>query len=145
MRTGQPRPDAIVATGDIAEDESNAAYVRFREALSATGPPVYCLPGNHDAPASMATMLDSGRIPVLRPGTARRMVARDAATASVPRNVRGRLSAAELSRLETAIAQHAGRPTLIGVHHPPVRVGSRWLDRLRTAERGRAVRRDRPS
>jgi Icc protein len=45
--------------GDIAEDESNAAYVRFREALSATGLPVYCLPGNHDAPASMATMLDS--------------------------------------------------------------------------------------
>jgi Icc protein len=31
---------------------------------------------------------------------------------------------------KTAIAQHAGRPTLIGVHHPPVRVGSRWLDRL---------------
>jgi 3',5'-cyclic-AMP phosphodiesterase len=129
LRSGQPRPDAIVATGDIAEDESDAAYDRFREALSATGLPVYCLPGNHDAPASMAMMLDSDGFQFC--GQARLgewlIVMLDS---HVPRNVRGRLSATELSRLETAIAQQAGRPTLIGVHHPPVRVGSRWLDRL---------------
>ena len=75
LRSGQPRPDAIVATGDIAEDESNAAYVRFREALSATGLPVYCLPGNHDAPVSIPpSRLEAS---VLRPAR-RRMVACDA-------------------------------------------------------------------
>jgi len=129
MGSGDRPPDAIVATGDIAEDHSVAAYVRFREALSVPGLPVYCLPGNHDDPAAMAATLDSDRFQfcghVLLGDWLLVML-----NSHVPREVRGRLSPAELSRLETVIGQHRGRPTLVGVHHPPVPLGSRWLDRL---------------
>jgi Icc protein len=44
--------DAILATGDIVQDESRAGYERFRAALEPLGVPVYSIPGNHDDPRS---------------------------------------------------------------------------------------------
>jgi hypothetical protein len=52
------RPDAVVVTGDIGDDFSAAAYANFRRALAGCGAPVLCLPGNHDDPGLMATLLD---------------------------------------------------------------------------------------
>ena len=44
--------DAILATGDIVQDESRAGYERFRASLEPLGVPVYSIPGNHDDPAA---------------------------------------------------------------------------------------------
>src|SRR5262245_15626195 len=52
--------DAILATGDIVQDESRAGYERFRAALEPLGVPVYSIPGNHDDPALMGEILTSG-------------------------------------------------------------------------------------
>ncbi|MBT8132499.1 MAG: metallophosphoesterase, partial [Gammaproteobacteria bacterium] len=49
--------DAILVSGDIAQDESEGAYEVFRECFSDLGVPVFCLPGNHDAPAHMRELL----------------------------------------------------------------------------------------
>ena len=51
-------PDAILVTGDIAEDQTSGAYQMLRDILEPAGCPVYCLPGNHDDPALMQEMLD---------------------------------------------------------------------------------------
>ena len=48
---------AILVTGDIADDLTDAAYERCRATLLATGIPAYCLPGNHDEPAAMTRLL----------------------------------------------------------------------------------------
>jgi Icc protein len=53
-----PSPDAIVVTGDIGDDSSAGAYGQLRDALAGCGAPVFVLPGNHDDPALMATLLD---------------------------------------------------------------------------------------
>src|ERR1044072_1451896 len=52
--------DAILATGDIVQDESRAGYERFRSTLEPLGVPVYSIPGNHDDPALMGEILAHG-------------------------------------------------------------------------------------
>jgi Icc protein len=123
-----PRPDAVLVTGDVAEDSTAEAYARFRDTLATAGVPVLCLPGNHDAPGLMAALLDRdgfrfcGRVDLGR----WRLVLLDT---HVPGDPAGRLSDAELARLDAELAAAPDRPALIALHHPPRPVGSRWLDR----------------
>ena len=56
------RADAIVVTGDIGDDCSEGAYRRFAAVLRDTGIPAWCLPGNHDDPARMASLFASGSL-----------------------------------------------------------------------------------
>ncbi len=53
------RPDLVLATGDLVQDETRAGYARFRDLLGDLGLPVYCLPGNHDDPVLMREMLSA--------------------------------------------------------------------------------------
>ena len=52
------RPDAILATGDLVQDETRAGYEAFRSLLDPFELPVLCIPGNHDSPRIMADVLD---------------------------------------------------------------------------------------
>ena len=42
------RPDVVVFTGDVSQDETAASYAHAREALSALPCPWFWIPGNHD-------------------------------------------------------------------------------------------------
>jgi Icc protein len=122
-----PAPDAVVVTGDIGDDLSADAYRQFRGALAGCGAPVYCLPGNHDDPALMANLLQGdgfqycGR--ALAGGWG--LVLLDT---HLPGEASGRLSAVELERLEAELRAMRDRPVLVCLHHPPLPVGSAWLD-----------------
>ena len=132
----RPRPHAVLATGDVAEDGTPEAYANFRRALATLEAPVYCLPGNHDAPATMATALSGqgfqycGRAEL----GAWLLVLLDT---HVPEDPAGLLADGELERLERELRAAPGRPTLVALHHPPVKLGSAWLDAygLRNASR----------
>jgi len=126
LATG-PAPDAVLVTGDIGDDLSAAAYAQFRAALSVCGAPVLCLPGNHDAPALMARMLDvdgfqfCGRSRLGAWG----LLMLDT---HLPGAAAGRVADAELERLDAELRAMADLPVLIALHHPPLPVGSPWLD-----------------
>jgi len=128
LADGAP-PDAILVTGDIGDDLSEAAYVRFRATLLAAGVPVYCLPGNHDAPATMASLLPGENFQF--GGRARLgawgLVLLDS---HVPDAPYGLLSPAALARLDADLHALHDRPVLLAVHHPPMPVGSPWIDAL---------------
>jgi Icc protein len=130
-----PRPDAIVVTGDVSDDLSELSYRRLRAALDDRGVPVHCLPGNHDDPRLMAELLGSdpfrycGRAELGGWG----LVTVDT---HVPGEVGGRISAAGLARLDGDLAAFEGRPVVVAMHHPPVLVGSAWLDRSRLGNAG---------
>jgi Icc protein len=121
------RPDAIVATGDIGDDCSEASYRQFRRALGDWRIPVYCLPGNHDDPVLMAEVLAD-------PGFQYCGRARLGAWGVVfldthlPGSPSGRLQPAEIGRFEADVLSFDDAPVLICLHHPPVPVGSAWLD-----------------
>ncbi len=124
---GTPRPDAILVTGDIADDHTAAAYANFRRALQPYGLPVYCLPGNHDEPGLMTGLVNSDGFQY--GGTAEfgawSAVFIDTHVHGRPE---GRVIPAELARLEAALTSFGERPVLVCLHHPPLPVGSAWLD-----------------
>lgn len=127
-----PSPDAILATGDLSEDGSEGSYRAFRELAGAPGVPVHCLPGNHDEPDAMRRVLDRAPLSVHPEVEAGDwvLVLLDSRVAGSPG---GRLADAELRRLDDALARHHRRHALVCVHHQPVPMGSRWLDRHRIA------------
>lgn len=47
------RPDLVLITGDIADNNQFEAYTKLRDRMNATGIPYYLIPGNHDNPDMM--------------------------------------------------------------------------------------------
>ena len=120
-------PDAILVTGDIADDCSREAYARLRGLLQPWGVPVLCLPGNHDSPDLMSRLLNSDGFQYC--GRADfgdwTIILLDS---HVPREPSGRVAESELERLQSELRATTDRPVLVCVHHLPVQVGSAWLD-----------------
>jgi len=120
--------DAVLLTGDLVQDDPGG-YTHVRRTFAALATPVYCLPGNHDVPAAMLREL--AQPPFVMGGVvdheAWRIVLLDSC---VPGSADGRLSAASLAALDAALAGAAGRHVLVCLHHHPVPMSSRWLDRV---------------
>jgi 3',5'-cyclic-AMP phosphodiesterase len=140
-------PDAVLVTGDIVQDDP-AGYAHFRRLFGSLGMPVLCLPGNHDEPAAMRRELN--RSPFVVGGCFDlglwRIVLLDSC---IPGSASGRLSAASLTALDQALAAAPNRHCMVCLHHHPVAMDSRWLDRvglensaefLQTIDRHRNVR-----
>ncbi|MDH3646323.1 MAG: metallophosphoesterase [Gammaproteobacteria bacterium] len=119
--------DAVLVSGDIAQDESRGAYRLFRECFASLGLPVFCLPGNHDAPAYMQELLTEDPfyycgsitlgdwlIPMLNTNN--------------PGDAGGMLEKDELDGLSRLLAASRDKNVLICMHHHPISSGSRWLD-----------------
>lgn len=120
--------DAILVTGDIAEDGRRATYERFRSIMGGLGVPVLCLPGNHEDLLALSSVLNTP--PLQNCGSAAfrgwRLVMLDS---HVPGQDAGRLDEGELTRLDRELAGAVGQHVLLGLHHQPVPIGSPWLDR----------------
>ncbi len=121
------RPDLVLATGDLAQDCSEEAYQLFAQKLAVFGCPSLWLSGNHDCATVLARIAGeaSGRKQLILGGWQFILL-----NSSVPRQVHGELTDAELAFLEAQLAAHPELPTLVALHHHPVDVGSQWLDRI---------------
>jgi Icc protein len=122
------QPDLLLATGDLVQDDSREGYERFHEALAGCGVPVLVVPGNHDVPGFLSAVLDQAPFQLgghLDRGGWRIVMLDSYAEGDAA----GELSAAELAQLQAALAGAPG-PVLVALHHHPVAMGSRWLDRV---------------
>ena len=121
-------PDAVLVTGDLVQDDP-AGYPHFRRLFGALGLPVLCLPGNHDEPRAMkrelagAPFVLGGHVDMGR----WRIVLLDSC---IPGSAAGALSTQELAQLDEALGSADGRHCLVCLHHHPVPLSSRWLDRV---------------
>ncbi|HTL90858.1 MAG TPA: metallophosphoesterase, partial [Steroidobacteraceae bacterium] len=121
-------PDALLVTGDIVQDDPGG-YAHFRQIFGGLGPPVLCLPGNHDEPEAMRRELATAPFvldPFLDLGRWR-IVLLDSCIAGA---ASGAISAPSLAALERALATAGTRHCLVCLHHHPVPMSSRWLDRV---------------
>src|SRR3984893_5892352 len=122
-------PDSVLAVRYSVQADP-AGYAFSRRLFGALGLPVLCLPGNHDEPQAMQREL-SGE-PFVLGGFVDlgrwRIVLLDSC---LPGSASGALSAPELARLEEALASAGTRHCMVCLHHHPVPMASRWLDRVR--------------
>lgn len=119
---------AVLLTGDLVQDDPQG-YARVRDVFGASNLPVYCIPGNHDEIEPMRAALAEPPFQVC--GTALLgswlLVMLDS---YLHGSANGRLTTAELARLDDALAAHPDRHALVCLHHHPVAMGSRWLDQV---------------
>lgn len=121
-------PHALLVTGDLVQDDPRG-YQHFRGMFAELGLPVLCLPGNHDEPEAMKRALSEK--PFVLGGFADfgrwRIVLLDSC---LPGSASGALSAPALAGLEEALATAGARHCMVCLHHHPVPMASRWLDRV---------------
>ncbi len=117
--------DFVIASGDIVQDDSAGAYRQFCRRLETLGIPVLVCPGNHDIPAIMQDEL--AREPFsINPTTDIGAWTVIGLSTFEGETAGGTLPDEELERLKRDASTE--RPVLVFLHHPPLDLGSRWLD-----------------
>ncbi len=122
-------PDLILLTGDNSQDATEESYRRLSQVFSKSPAPVYCLPGNHDATPVMKSVLGKAKIKTDKTFSfgGWNFIFLDS---NVPASPKGFLKNEELQFLSKALDEADDGPTLIGVHHQPYPVGSKWIDTM---------------
>lgn len=127
-----PQPDLVMISGDLVENPSEATYGHFAAIIEPLKAPVYLLPGNHDDPQLMKTLFgDSCLFPVQHPTN--QYVIEDFTVRILALNSHFEGSELpdfgprRLQWLREALAE-SDRPTLIAIHHPPMKTGVGFVD-----------------
>jgi Icc protein len=135
----RPLPDAVVITGDIANDGAAAEYERVQGLLEPLPMPVHVLPGNHDdrdALRERFAVPGSGPLQYVARCDGLRLVVCDSQR---PGRADGALDGGRLEWLEAQLAAEPDAPTIVAMHHPPVAIGLPVLDAIGVAEPDRVA------
>lgn len=120
------KPDALLLTGDLVHDESAAGYQRLAEQVKASGLPVLAIPGNHDDPAKIRAQFGDALLKL-----------NDVTVIGLDTHIQGSdcgfLGFDQLARLDRLLTE-SQQPCLVALHHPPLKVGSEWIDELGLAD-----------
>jgi Icc protein len=121
--------DFVSMTGDVSQDETAASYSIFEELFSAMDLPVHCVPGNHDDRELMRSELSSK--PFYYCDSTRLqgwlVVGVDSC---LDGEAGGNISSDDLACLERSLQETTAEHIIVCLHHPPLPVGSHWLDQV---------------
>lgn len=133
LRREVPHADAVIVTGDLAHDEQTSTYEAMRPLLAEEWNRLRVLPGNHDNRAAMRSVFHDRVLTIGdrnvfcdQVGTWR-LIGLDS---QVPGELHGELGIEQLRWLDDSLQSNPTQPTVLFVHHPPVEIGSVWLDRI---------------
>ncbi|MBI4005242.1 MAG: phosphodiesterase [Gammaproteobacteria bacterium] len=121
--------DAILVTGDLVHDPVPTAYERLSVVLGKIQSPVFCLPGNHDAPELMYQILCNENIKILNSIITNYWLILMLDTFLLNTHA-GHLDVEELDMLDQRLNQYKNKHVLICLHHPPVPIDSPWMDKM---------------
>ncbi len=129
-----PRPDVVLLTGDATENGSKASYDHLKDCLQSLQIPMFIVPGNHDHReelrkvfSSSAYMPSRGFIHYAIEDFPVRLIGLDTL---VQGENYGRICEERLEWFEKTLNQNRKKPTLIFMHHPPVKIGMRLFDQM---------------
>lgn len=138
-----PRPDAVIATGDLIDTSHPSEYEVLRVCLSELTIPLYLGVGNHDHREALRAAFPDHAY--LRTGSEFVQYRVDLGALTVlvldtqdPPNAGGHLCDARLTWLDEQLQACAGRATLVAMHHPPFDTGIEFMDGLGLSAHGRA-------
>ncbi len=128
VRANHEQPHAVLATGDISQDGSDEAYRYFLSQTAFFDCPVFWFNGNHDHGPAMEQIIGGTESAAKRYRShGWQLVFLDS---SVPDQVHGHLSDAELAMLDEALSEYPDDHALICLHHHPVEVSARWMNAI---------------
>lgn len=129
-----PRPDIVVATGDLVDRGEPEEYLNLKRVMSSLSIPVFVIPGNHDdRDALRAAFPDhsylptSGFLQYVVEDLPVRLIALDTLVSG---KSHGELCATRLDWLEARLTE-SEKPTVIIMHHPPFECGIEAFDKSR--------------
>jgi Icc protein len=118
--------DAIIASGDLAHQATEAVYRRFHGLITRFfNGPLLCLPGNHDV---LSAMQVAGLPMQSIIWSDWQLVALDSHEDDKPQSL---ITEIDRQALSQAVAGTQSRYILLATHHPLVEVQCPWLDRDR--------------
>ena len=121
------RAHRVVVTGDIIQDDSAEAYDTFRDLLLPLKLRTHCVPGNHDVrdlmkpiccrpPFSYCAYEEMGDWLIV------------GLDSCIKGDAGGEVAKEELDRLSEIVVRSPAKHVMVCLHHPPVPMGSKWLD-----------------
>ncbi|RWB58084.1 phosphodiesterase [Mesorhizobium sp.] len=122
-----------VFTGDLTESGETESYADLKSALGRLSVPYRLLPGNHDRRANLIAAFpespvdDNGFVQSVFDTPEGRLVFLDSLAEG---RVTGELCDNRLAWLDARLAEVAGKPAYLFLHHPPVELGLTILDPL---------------
>lgn len=139
LRTDTLAPDAVVIPGDLAEHGSPDEYALVRDELAALTVPVYAVPGNHDDRRALRACFDlpgHGDAPIsyaVEIGPLRLLML----DSTIPGDDGGDLGPDQLGWLKARLHEAPERPTVLVMHHPPLRTGVTAYDGIGLSDSSR--------
>ena len=132
----EPRPDAVLITGDLVDQGSPDQYEHLKTLLAPLAIPYFLMVGNHDERAALRAAFPERA--ELRSGGEFVQYALDigplrviALDSMVPGESTGTLCDARLAWLAAQLDAAQSRPTVVALHHPPFVCGIGHMDELR--------------
>ncbi|SAK95223.1 phosphodiesterase [Caballeronia ptereochthonis] len=133
-----PRPDAVLVTGDLVDAGGIDEYRHLRTLLDRLAMPWRVLVGNHDDRGNLRAVFgdrpelagDGGFVQYAYDVGEVRVIVLDTLD---PGLAAGRLCAARLAWLEAQLEACREQPVVIGMHHPPFACGIGFMDDIRLA------------
>ncbi|QEY33084.1 3',5'-cyclic-nucleotide phosphodiesterase [Synechococcus sp. RSCCF101] len=137
LRQCGSRPDLLLISGDLCQDESWGGYVHLRALLAELPFPVAVTPGNHEQSSLLRAVL--GRRALVAPSWCRlgswTLVLLNS---HQPGCAGGRLGDRQIRWLTHNLTNSEG-PVLLALHHPPVPIGDPGFDAMGLADGDRLM------
>lgn len=126
-QSGDWRADRVLITGDLIQDDSAEAYERFRDILSPLNLRMHCVPGNHDVRDLMQVICRRPPFSYCASEKIRDwlLVGLDSCISG---EAGGKVANKELDRFDEIVETTPAKHIMVFLHHPPVPLGSAWLD-----------------
>ncbi len=124
-----PRPDLVLLTGDITNSSLTKEFEQAFLLLNKLDMPYFVIPGNHDDRIKLKTTFGKHCASASTPENFIQYVVDDydirliAMDSTIPKEAGGELCQSRLDWLDEQLAKNTTKPTIIFMHHPPVKVG----------------------
>ncbi len=127
------KPDLILLTGDLTDFGRLEEYTLVRRLLAPLKMPLFVIPGNHDHRENLRSAFkDHDYLP--RGGQFLHYVIDDyplriiGLDTTIPGKPGGELCEQRLSWLDQQLRKERNKPTLLFMHHPPIKTGIQHMD-----------------
>ncbi len=129
----EPSIDAVIVSGDLVNDGDEEAYRYLLTLLESLEAPFYLVPGNHDSRSEMQRLFGGTSFFPVTSGFGHytvdtadlRLIALDS---SIEGQEKPAFCAERAAWLSQTLAEDTATPTLLFIHHPPIRTGIGFYD-----------------